>query len=424
MRKILYLLPIGLLMLLCTSCSSFSDALSAKDIEPLTTTVKLNLQIQGLKETKELTLRMDNYVDGVHIEKEFSGESIRVDGVIPGIYTVSISGSAIGEGDKEYYLNGNLVNKGIFQDSETLLIEMDGLAVSPLIFKEIYYAGSRTPLVKNYFRDQYYELYNNSSETIYLDGIYFAQLTPGVATKKLPVWPAEDAGKYAYAERIWRFPGKGKDYPVASGESVILAQYAVDHRLKSYNPLSPVDLSGAEFEFNVGNSMLPDQPAMDMVHVFYDGSASLGRLKQFLTSVFGPAMTIFKVPQGEEYDPVHNSSLHTKDLGSKSRRLYAKIPIPYILDAVECTHNESMVDAKRVPAVLDAGMTWVGSTYCSLSVARKPLLDREGNPLRRSNGAIILQDTNNSTQDFESGVTPELHRYNTSIPSWSHSKKQ
>ena len=53
-----------------------------------------------------------------------------------------------------------------------------------------------------------------------------------------------------------------------------------------------------------------------------------------------------------------------------SSTYYAKIPISYVLDAVECIDNATAVNAKRVPAALDAGMTYVGSTYCGLSVAR------------------------------------------------------
>ena len=68
-------------------------------------------------------------------------------------------------------------------------IEVQGLKVSPLIFKEIYYCGSRPEKGGVYFRDQFYEIYNNSADILYLDGIYFANLTPGTATTKLPIWP-------------------------------------------------------------------------------------------------------------------------------------------------------------------------------------------------------------------------------------------
>ena len=95
-----------------------------------------------------------------------------------------------------------------------------------------------------------------------------------------------------------------------------------------------------------------------------------------------------------------------------------------MLDAVEAGDNESKMNAKRVPAVLDAGMTWVGATYCGLSVARKLLVDGNGEPaVREETNSYIYQDTNNSTDDFERGVVPEMRRNGAKMPSWNHTKK-
>ena len=159
---------------------------------------------------------------------------------------------------------------------------------------------------------------------------------------------------------------------------------------------------------------------MHMIHCFYNGKAEKGTVPQYLTSVFGGAYVIFRVPAGDTWDPVDDANMKTIDLNKpSSNTFYAKIPIKYVLDAVECIDNESMAAAKRVPAVLDAGMTWVGETYCGLGVARKVSLTESGDTIRRENGAIIFQDTNNSTDDFEQRVVPVIHRYGTGVPSWN-----
>ena len=103
---------------------------------------------------------------------------MKVDGIIPGIYSVTVSGTAIDTENNEYYINGNSVNAALFKHGSALNIEVQGLKVSPLIFKEIYYCGSRPEKGGVYFRDQFYEIYNNSADILYLDGIYFANLTP------------------------------------------------------------------------------------------------------------------------------------------------------------------------------------------------------------------------------------------------------
>jgi hypothetical protein len=112
--------------------------------------------------------------------------------------------------------------------------------------------------------------------------------------------------------------------------------------------------------------------------------------------------------------------LQTRDLSTTKPTLYAKIPVRYILDAVEAIDNESKMNAKRLPGVLDAGITWVGATYNGLGVSRKLSLDEQGHPLQRENGAYIYQDTNNSTDDFERGVVPVLRRNKAGMPEWNH----
>lgn len=415
--RIIYIVSLAW-MLLVSSCDSFRDVKGVEDVASMSVAVNIQLDVENLAEIKDLTLKFDNYDEDLHLSKECAVGKVEMDGVIPGIYTITVSGTVLNADGDEFYVNGNLVNKALFGNVNEVDVMAQGLKVSPLVFKEIYYAGSRSETGGVYFRDQFYEIYNNSSSVLYLDGLYIANLTPSKSTLTLPVWPKEDGDNYAYAERVWKFPGNGTDYPLEPGESCVISQFAANHQLPQYNPLSPIDGSTSEFEFNMNNANFPDQPAYDMVHVFYDGKAEMGTVPQYLTSVFGPAMVLFQVPQGETWDPVNDASMKTTDLSKpNSDTYYAKIPVKYVLDAVECIDNESKVNAKRMPAVLDAGITYVGATYCGLGVARKLSLDENGEPIRRENGALIFQDTNNSTDDFERGVVPMLRRYDVKMPS-------
>lgn len=407
-------------VLLLAGCDEWRSVSDSERVAPLEVKVNLDIQVDNIASASGLKVKLDDYEDGYHYVKEFDGETVSVADVVPGIYTVSVSGSALDGEGTEYYVAGNQVNIALMNGQTDITITVQGLKVSPLVFKELYFSGSRPPVGNSYFRDQFFEVYNNSSKIQYLDGIYFGNLYPGTATKTLPVWPEADGIDYVYAERVWKFPGTGTDYPLQPGESAVVAQFAVNHKSDTYNPNSPVDCSHAEFEFNMDNTQYPDQKATDMLHVFYNGSAGKGTLKQYLMSVFGPAYCMFQVPKGVSYDPVNDPSMHTTDLSKpNSRTLYAKIPIKYVLDAVECVHNEGMSSGKRVRAVLDAGITWVGATYCGQGVVRKVSLDENGDTLRRDNGALIFQDTNNSTDDFERNVIPVLHRYGASTPSWN-----
>lgn len=406
-------LLICLTFLNLVSCESFDDASDVSDVKSVSVTIKVKSAVAGIESVKGLSIVFEDIKYGTKKEALLTDETTTIDGVIAGRHNVKITGKLTSSNGDIYLMSikGTGSNNYFFsKDNETLELEVGGLRENFLMFKEIFFSGT----ANFYFRNQFYEIYNNSpDETVYLDGIFFANLTPTTATTTLPLWPEEDGGNYAYAERIWKFPGNGTDYPLKPGESCVISQFAANHKLPQYNPNSPIDGSSSEFEFNVNNPNYPDQPAFDMEHVYYNGQAVKGSLTQYLTSVFGGAYVIFKPLSGETYDPVSDKSLQTKNLATTSTILYAKVPIDYVIDAVEAGHNETMLNAKRVPAILDAGMTYVGATYNSLGVARKKIGE---NP----DGTPILQDTNNSTDDFDRGVVPQFRRYNSKMPSWNH----
>jgi hypothetical protein len=70
------------------------------------------------------------------------------------------------------------------------------------------------------------------------------------------------------------------------------------------------------------------------------------------------------------------------------------------------------MELKRMPAILDAGAATVNGTYLGVSVARKV---KETHP----DGRVILQDTNNSTDDFEVMDPPMIRRYDAKAPAWN-----
>ena len=422
MKKI-YLYLLACIGVLFTGCTQAFDNLSeATDVKYISVDVKVNIDVKDLESLSNLVVRLDNYEEDLHYSVKTTEENVLVENVLPGIYTVSVSGSGLDNVGFEYVLNGSLVNVALTEDCQPMTIDLLGLKKSSLIFKELYFAGCRTATNGTYFKDNYYEVYNNSESTVYLDGMHMTCLAPTRATTKLPVWPEEDGNKYAYGDRVWKVPGNGTDYPLQPGESVVFALFGANHQLEIYNPKSPVNLANAEFEFHFGHVNYPDMPALNMEHVYYNGQSEITSGMQWLCSVFGPAMVIFRVPEGETWDPMNDPNLSTTDLSKPtSKTLYVKIPIEYVLDAVECGDNETYINAKRVPAVLDAGIAWVGATYCGLSITRRFETDENGNPVINSHGAHVYMDTNNSTDDFEHGVVPEVRRHGAKMPSWNHS---
>ncbi len=278
MKKSTWLLAAATLVtVLAGSCKKINDGLDAEKVGEYTVQVKARSTMPNITNTEGLKVVFENFAEGFRKEDQLGADVTAVGGLIPGLYSINVSGRVEDANGDVYYLNGAKINYAITSNNATIEIDVAGLKVSPLVFSEIFFAGT-TPF---YFRNQFYEVYNNSADTIYLDGLYFANLTPTTATTTLPLWPAEDGNDYAYAERIWKVPGNGTDYPLAPGESFSMAQFAANHQLPQYSPASPIDCSTSEFEFNMNNPNFPDQPAVDMSHVFYNGNAGKGTLPQY-----------------------------------------------------------------------------------------------------------------------------------------------
>ena len=220
----------------------FRSILGTKEITPISVTIRPEITVPGFDGTSGLKLILNNYTEGIRVEKELTSSTVEIGDLIPGMYSIVVSGKLKNKEGVWYYLNGSLVNHPVLNHRATIDLPISGQKISPLVFKEIFYAGT----AKFYFRNQFYEIYNNSEETLYLDDIYFANLYPTKATPILPVWPQEDGDKYVYTDRIWKFPGNGTTYPLKPGESCVISQFAANHKLDIYNPNSPVDCSSSE----------------------------------------------------------------------------------------------------------------------------------------------------------------------------------
>lgn len=341
-------------------------------------------------------------------------------GLVPGVYNaVAAAEVADPATGFTYVCSGSLNRAQIVEDGKTYTITIAAVKGGSLIFKEMYWTGCKTPSGGKYFRDQFYELYNNSTQTVWADGLCIGNLMPEQATGLAVYdWQIADPENHVFFHTILQVPGTPgvtRNYPVKPGESIILAQWGVNHQRDDLNPASPVDLSGAEFEYyNPNNTSVTDEAAINMTLVY---RAVDSELKQWLVTVFAGAYAIF-YPDRELLleERIANS---TVGIWSSTEYYAYAVSVNDVLDAVELMKNESQKGNKRVPAVLDAGYFWItpddpassDSSYSGYGITRKIKEMRE-------DGTIVLQDTNNTSADFEQ-VTPQVHRYGVSSPSWN-----
>lgn len=407
MKNLLTYFVVAVFALGFSSCAQFDEIAESERVANVSAKVVVNTTLgEGVPAPETYTVKFNNYTEGFElVETTDANGIVNTESLIPGIYSITVSAEVAHNGSV-YNFNGNLVNVNILNNGQSLTVDVNASKSGALVLKEIFYCGSKTPSGGSYFRDQFYEVYNNSDMVQYVDGMCIGNMLPALATANLPVWPDEFASSHVFFATIWQLPGTPgeKNYPLQPGESIIIAQMADNHQREALNPGSPVNLIGAEFEaYLQSTSLIKDNPAINMNLAFWPSPS-----KQWLVTVFGGAYAIF-FPES----PIDRNTYITP-VGQTTKA--KEIPIDWIVDAVELVNDETKIKLKRVPAVLDAGATTVGGTYVNKSVCRK-VKETIQNP--DGSSRVKYYDTNNTSEDFYVTEIPMIHRDGAKSPSWN-----
>lgn len=316
--------------------------------------------------------------------------------VLPGTYNISVSRNlTVAESQPltgistSISLNATQNDISIVADQDpTIVLQLRGSAAGSLLIKEVYYTGSETPSGGTYFSDQFIELYNNSTDTLYLDSLCIGDAygNSGLINPTSLPTPFNTDNDNVYLSNVWRIPGTGKQHALAPGESILIAQDGVNHQEAALNPNSPVNLSAAEWEtYNERpDNRDADAPGVpNLERVYFTGGFD------WLITVFGPGVVVFKA----DFSALAQVAIPGSALASR-----IKVPNTAVIDAFEALMDGSSTSFKRIPAALDAGFVFADDTYNMQSFRRKVVT--------AINGRKILQDTNNNGNDFEKIATP------------------
>lgn len=384
MKKSLYYIFLLLLFSSCMKTPAFQSY-------PVNLTVSFDdeVPVQDRDSIKvSLTNLTKNYSKAGYTD---ANGKVSFSNVEPGFYSASLTHSFIANGGKDY-LNGRKnidVFSAVNDTIPTVLSKSNAV-----IIKEFYYSGCLTPAGKYYSSDQYIELYNNSPIVQYLDGMSIVE-DESYATGPYYFSFVKDT---IVVRMIWSFPGSGKDYPINPGQNIVIARDAINHRSDpNGNPLSPVNLGKAEFEFYVYSVSGGDFDSPTAVNMIEDLFTFRGSDVVFHTRG-GSAIALVKIPgDSAERKKYINNHLIAK-IGSN--RYYGKIPDSYVIDGVEVTWDEAHAIYKRLPVEIDAGYTYVSAGSHSGKCIRRKVKEVV-------KGRFIYQDTNNSCNDFLKDATPK-----------------
>lgn len=236
----------------------------------------------------------------------------------------------------------------------------------------------------------YMELYNNSEDVVYLDGMILgmaydwileADHHPCAATRAI-----RTDSTTLWADVLWRFPGSGADYPVGPGETVLIAASATDHR--DVHP-SLVDLREADFELQgllEGGADNPGVPNLEEIGPTLQMRFGFRRHKAFWY-LAAPVGNIAALPS-------------TPDPGEGGRQ-YLGIPAELVLDvAMLMTDNSGSSTAARY-GKCDRGVAPVFDQLPGgFFDASQETITPQRRVVKTLDGRRVLLDTNTSAVDF------------------------
>ncbi len=327
-----------------------------------------------------------------------------------GIYRIQISDKAEqdifnGLADKVKFVNGDLALNLPLMHSRS----------GDIVIKEIYCGGcTKLPFEGNYQSDKYMILHNNTSETQYLDGLCFGSLDP-YNSQATNVWVTQDESTGAtifpdflpVAQCVWQFGGTGQTFPLAPGEdAVVVICGAIDHAAQYTQSVNlnkpgyfvcynPVYFWNTLYHPAPGDQITPDH--------YLNVVIKTGQANAYTFSVFSPATVLFKAKDTTIQDFVSQADNVIQKPGSTVDRT-VKVPVDWVLDAVEIYYGGSSNNMKRMPPSVDAGYVTQSALYDGRTLYRHT--DEEAS---REAGYEILEDTNNSSSDFYEREKQSLH---------------
>lgn len=329
--------------------------------------------------------------------------SIRLPG---GIYRVAVrdrEGSSVFNGvlDK-LVISGNDVSVNV-----PLLYSKAG----SLVIKELYCGGcSKVPEEGTYQSDQYIILHNNDSEPYMLDGLCLGTLSPYNSNSTDPWLDSEGnlPNFLPVIQAVWKIGGTGDTFPLAPGaDAVICIRGAIDH--SAQYPMS-VNLNKPGY-FVCYNPVYFPNPLyhpvpgsnIDQEH-YLEVVIKTGQANAYTLSINSPAVLIFRPEDGIDiYDFVGDANHLVQVPGSTVDRVVT-VPTRWVVDALEVFNGGSAENRKRLPVSVDAGYVTLSETFKGRTLMRH--IDEEASAAK---GFEVLQDTNNSTQDFYERETQSLH---------------
>ncbi len=330
------------------------------------------LQIQLTLEDSTLVLPLDGIP--VELKNQTIGNTYTVKTDREGHASVTISpGSCtlgfahkVTQGMTEYILNGGIADLYIAPGQQDVDLEVPiYLNVTPqLVIEELYFGGCLKPDGKlTYTTDQYLSIANNSTDTLYLDGLCISQAAPFTTSRPSSWILHTDMTEIPLTMMCWQFPGSGTDYPLEPGQRQVIATNAIDHTAGDYGIPASLDLSHVEWAFwHTSLTQSKITAGVRPLNMIWHGSGTAYSL-----TVSGPTVILFS-PQNDMADWIADASHIRKEPESTAKLTYLHIPAEWVVDVANYVSSSTLVINSRLPLWMDpapgiAGPTGTGMAW-------------------------------------------------------------
>lgn len=368
---------------------------------------------------EDLELAFNGTAKLVSIDGNFTYEVTVVDGkarfdkIYIGLYNLSVQ-METKLGEKDILVVGSLKNIEVVKAEEigTVSVETEWSYKSSLVISRIYCNGTKKNNGKIMNMPKYYEIFNNTDAVQYLDGLCIA-LAHGNTTSTNPCALYQAYKDTTFCYGIVRIPGKQGDNKVAlqPGKSCVIAWNASNFIIPEDTAEGAgdkctmnCDLTGADFEIesaatswkNYGDNV----NVPNLTEVFcVNPNAGFNSMNQ--------AVLIFYATEEEiaQWKTAADESSYT--ISSQKLWMAKAVCNSIILDAVETVKaGDSTKQQKRIPDVLDASFVEAGNNLGVVFNRKLQYLAEDGR--------MVLQDTNNSANDFVVTESKDSENYDGS----------
>lgn len=389
----------------CTACAmlaGFTACSDNEDIPVAKTIVSVTLETEG---------EAPVYANPQYTFKNLAnGETYTFDNpdsiqVVSGLYDIEFAASGT--------LSGGITSQyRAVATSVTLTGQQSAVTLKPFvvtanndfIITEVFFACTAQPSGKAYIGDDYIKIYNNTDHVLYADGLTIFESKFNTSSKQ--DYTPNIMSDAVTVQALYTIPGNGTEHPVQPGQFLLIADNGLDHRTNNPNSFS---LAHADFEwYDVSSSASAqdvDSPSVPNLDKVYCYTATYW----ILTTQGNRAFGLCRIPPSVDRNKFLTDNLYnyTYPLVTASGSYQGSgkgysIPNSWVVDVVNCSPR-AVYQWNVTDPSLDSGFAYVAHQTSDKSryfkaVRRKVVgFSAAGNP--------VFSDTNNSSVDFNHGVT-------------------